>query len=363
MSHNIIIGAGAIGLMSALELLAAGDSVHIFEQNLPGQESSWAGGGILSPLYPWRYAPAVNALARWSQDYYPKFSNHLKLHNKTDPEWVGSGLLLPALGDEYETAVAWADRYGLDATLLKQPALGQSCPSLSNKFDDALWLPQIAQSRNPRLCQALLEEALRCGVKISTHHPVEQLQIQQHKACGVMTRQGLQPADRVIVCAGAWTTPLLNKWPQPPQISPVKGQMLLFKAPAGLLEQIVLYKDRYAIPRLDGHILFGSTLEQADYDKQTSREAREDLLAAAYELIPGLQDYPMVKQWAGLRPSSPNGIPYIGPHPEISGLFINSGQYRNGLVTGPASARLLADLVLQREPIIDPKPYALDAVR
>jgi len=135
--------------------------------------------------------------------------------------------------------------------------------------------------------------------------------------------------------------------------------MLLLKTPPGWLSRIVLTDDCYLIPRRDGHVLVGSTMEYVGYDKSTTEEAREALSAAAFKLVPGLADFPLVKHWAGLRPGSPIGVPYIGEHPEISGLFVSAGHFRNGVVMAPASARLLADLVLGRTPVLDPEPYAL----
>jgi glycine oxidase len=125
----------------------------------------------------------------------------------------------------------------------------------------------------------------------------------------------------------------------------------------------VLYRDRYVIPRKDGRILIGSTLEHEGFVKATTAEAKEDLYRAAVEMFPLLKRTPIEDHWAGLRPGSRSGIPYIGAYPGIQGLYFNAGHYRNGLVTAPASARLTADLLLDCEPLTDPAPYSLDAGR
>jgi glycine oxidase len=130
-----------------------------------------------------------------------------------------------------------------------------------------------------------------------------------------------------------------------------------------LVQHIVLKGDRYVIPRRDGHILVGSTLEHRGFDKATSQAAHDSLLAAAMELFPVLSEHPLVRQWAGLRPGSPHGIPYICKHPAMGGLYLNTGHFRNGVVLGPASARLLADMLLERTPILDPVPYGFTAPR
>jgi glycine oxidase len=164
-------------------------------------------------------------------------------------------------------------------------------------------------------------------------------------------------ADRYIVASGAWSGELLEPTGLRLPIEPVRGQMLLFKGPPGLLSPITLHQGRYAIPRRDGHVLFGSTLEYSGFVKQTTDEARQDLMQAALALIPALADLPVVKHWAGLRPGSPDGTPVIGKHPDLDNLFINAGHFRNGVILGLASVHLLTDLLLQRPPALDENPY------
>ncbi len=167
--------------------------------------------------------------------------------------------------------------------------------------------------------------------------------------------------DKVLITAGAWSGELLATLGLSLPVEPVKGQMILYKCEPDFLPSMVLAKGRYAIPRRDGHILVGSTLEHEGFDKTPTDVARESLQASAEELIPALARQPIVGHWAGLRPGSPDGIPFIGPVPGFEGLWLNCGHYRNGLVLAPASCRLLADLMLGREPIVDPTPYAPSA--
>jgi glycine oxidase len=150
----------------------------------------------------------------------------------------------------------------------------------------------------------------------------------------------------------------LDKAPLP--VEPVRGQMILFRASPGLLTRVVLDQGRYIIPRRDGHILMGSTVEHVGYDKRTTESAREELVAAALKLVPGLADAEVVKHWSGLRPGSPDGVPFIGPHPAIEGLFVNTGQYRNGVVMGLASCELASYHMTGRTPVLDVTPYLLE---
>jgi glycine oxidase len=135
--------------------------------------------------------------------------------------------------------------------------------------------------------------------------------------------------------------------------------MLLFDAQPETLSHMVLDGDQYLIPRRDGKILAGSTVEQDDFDKSTTAEARDRLNAFAVNLLPSLKSFPVINHWAGLRPGTEHGIPYIAKHPEVGNLFINAGHFRNGLAMGPASAQLMVDLVLKRTPQVAPEPYEL----
>jgi glycine oxidase len=139
--------------------------------------------------------------------------------------------------------------------------------------------------------------------------------------------------------------------------------MLLFKTEPGVIRRIVLEENRYVIPRRDGHVLFGSTLEEVGFDKSTTESARNELHALAIKRFPALENYPVVKHWAGLRPGSPSGIPYIATHPSLEGLYINAGHFRNGVVLGPASARLMTNIVAGTIPIVPQEPYSLEASR
>ena len=174
--------------------------------------------------------------------------------------------------------------------------------------------------------------------------------------------RGSVSAGRVIVCGGAWTGRLLAQAGVWLPVRPIKGQMMLFRTPLTsgcrqLLERVVLADGRYLIPRADGRVLVGSTLEEADFDKTPTAAARASLHASAVAMLPVLAACEVEHHWAGLRPGSPDGVPFIGAVPGIRGLFINAGHYRNGLVLAPAATRLLVDQLLGREPIVDPAPY------
>lgn len=362
MSDYLIVGGGVIGLMTAHELAKTGASVTLVEMRDTGRQSSWAGGGILSPLYPWHYPGSVNTLAFWSQAHYPQLMRELLDATGIDPEYQASGLLILD-ASERDLGLAWGERHEIPVELLDPAGLTALEPNLDLHLDNALWLPNVAQVRNPRLTRAL-RAAIDKKVRIRENEEVIDLRVQDGRVEGVRTTSGQVAADRVVVCAGAWTAQLLERIGQAPSIRPVRGQMMLFFAKPEQVRHVTLYRERYVIPRQDGRVLVGSTLpEDAGFSKTTTSQAKEDLYHFAVELFPLLKRAPIEDHWAGLRPGSPKGVPYIGAYPGVEGLFINAGHFSTGLVTGPASARLVCDLMLGREPIVPPEPYALETER
>ncbi len=354
----LIVGGGLIGMLTARTLHRCGLRVCVLERGHAGGESSWAGGGILSPLYPWRYPQAVNVLATWSRQVYPQLAEDLAATTGIDPEWTPSGLLILEDGEE-KPAHTWAQEWQEALEVVDEVCCRELEPAVGAVPDRSLWLPAVAQIRNPRLLRALRAE-LRSTAGIELLEGVEVVQISYRNAHveGVSTAAGDRyRAPNVVVAGGAWSGTLLARLGVRLPVYPVRGQMLLYRAQPTLVRHIILSQGRYVIPRRDGYILVGSSVEEVGFDRSITSTVREDLQAAAARMIPALAEQPLVRQWAGLRPGAPAGIPYIGAVPGIAGLYVNCGHFRNGVVLGPASARLLADLLTGVPPEVDPAPY------
>lgn len=360
----VIVGAGINGLLLARNMANAGAQVLLLDQAQPGQESSWAGGGIISPLYPWRYPAAITALASWAQDYYPGLAEDLAAETGIDVQCRASGLLMLDAEDS-EEAIVWAQRFGRRVQQLEKREIYQREPDLAAGFAAGLWMPQIANVRNPRLCRALLaslESSKR--VEIKSHCQLLGFERRNGRLTALKLRDLKSGRDQqltapgVIITAGAWSGRLAAAAGLKLDVHPVKGQMLLYKFPAPPVASIVLTAGRYLIPRQDGHLLVGSTLEYAGFDKQASDQAADSLKQSARAMLPKLADMEPLGHWAGLRPGSGDGIPLIGRLPGFDNLYINAGQFRNGLVLAPASAELMKNLLLGETPIVDPQPYA-----
>lgn len=357
-SEITIIGSGIIGLLTAREFVKAGCSVTLIDKSLSGQESSWAGGGILLPLYPWCQPQAISTLVLESIKKYSSLSKELFDNTQIDPEWYNCGLLV-CNNPDFDLAVDWCKQYHIPY----KSADSSFFNTLDTQLANPLWLPAIAQIRNPRLLKSLKADLLSSGVTFLENCEVTDCNIINNNIEKLSTNQGCIKVNQLIISAGAWTGKLSKKLlpdsQYTPEISPVKGQMLLFDAKPDTLSHMILHDQHYLIPRLDGKILVGSSLEYSEFDKSTSLETKEKLSTFATKLLPALKKFRLCDHWAGLRPGTKQGIPYISMHPEIKNLGINAGHFRNGLVMGPASARLMTDIILNRKPVIDPEPYKL----
>ncbi|MEE9346296.1 MAG: glycine oxidase ThiO [Methylococcales bacterium] len=362
MNNDIlIIGAGIIGLMTALECRRAGATVTLLDRSCVGQEASWAGGGILSPLYPWKERQSIDALRYWSSRYFPSLAAELLDATGIDVELNRCGMLIAEVDDQQLAQNRLSDQ-DIPFTWVDNNDLTASHPGLKLATNQSLWLPTIEQIRNPRLLVALKQLLITLDVTIVEQHQVTQFNLTECKSRinSVETQQHNFSAAQVVLTAGAWSQGL---WPRISQeselhIFPVKGQMLLLQAPVASIPSMVLRDHQYIVPRKDGHVLVGSTVEYTDFDKVTTVPARRQLKAFFDSLYPIFSELPVIRHWAGIRPGS-NGKPIIAKHPEIENLYINSGHFRNGLNLAPASARLIVDLMIGREPIVVAHHYSL----
>lgn len=336
----IVIGAGALGLATAEALLQQGASVTVLERGAVGRESSWAGGGILSPLCPWDYPDEVTRLALHGMDLWDGLAGTLLRTTGIDPEYRRCGMLvLPPF--DVQAARQWCATHAMKA----------------EERSNGLFLPEVAQARNPRLLQALRARVEQLGGRIVEQCEVKEIVAGAGRVKHLATTQGDFSADACIVTAGAWSKTLLGVHALQVDIKPIRGQMLLFKFDTPPLPHIVLQNDMYLIPRRDGHLLVGSTREDVGFDKSTTEEARAMLLQRAALLLPALRDMPVVKHWAGLRPGSPGNIPTIGRHPQLTNLYINSGHYRYGVTMTPASVEVLLNTINSTPQPFDVSPY------
>ena len=355
---TLVIGGGIMGMLTARNLHFAGLQVAIIEKGDLGGKATWAAGGILASLHPWRLGQPARMLITESQRLFPALTEELKQETKIDPEAVCSGMIVLDTAEKNQ-AIRWASKNNEPIEFVTSRDLFELEPNLLPNFHEALYLPNVKQVRSPRLIQALKKSLQRCGVKTLEHLAVQKLLFQSSRVQGAITPQGKLFADKVVLCGGAWTTALLQPLTaKKTDIVPVRGQMLLYRPQTHLFSRILVNGETYLISRKDGLVLCGSTLEHVGFESNVTQQAADDLHAKAQEMCPGLKNAGLQQQWAALRPGTSRGVPYICEHPEITGLYINSGHYRNGIAMSTASANLLVGLVTNSIHASQVAPYA-----
>jgi glycine oxidase len=333
----VVVGGGVMGCMTALELTRRGHLVTVVERNIiaaqTSGESSWAGAGIAFPLLPWFYKDEVNTLALAGADLYPALANELLAQTHIDPECLRSGMLIKPPFDR-ALAISWCDRFGV---------------RVEQNGDDLL-LPDVLQVRNPRLLQALKAWLIKHHVTLIEQTQLTPLNESALKNSGQLTgwkttAGEVLEADAYVVTSGAWSFDLLKETSLKLDIKPMRGQILLYQLPKQTLQHIVYQDGFYLVPRSDGYLLAGSTLEDVGFDVNVTEEARDAMQLKAETLMPSLRLAPIIKHWSGLRPGTPENIPTIAVHPIIKNLYLNTGHFRYGVTMAPESARRLASLI------------------
>lgn len=363
MKHDVIvIGAGIIGLATAERLLLQGAKVTILERNKIGQESSWAGGGILSPLFPWNYKNDVIQLTNYSTKLFPAWTSSLHKTTGIDSEYETCGMLMLPPFDR-DTAINWCAKHGIN---VRQHIVSNVSCHIEETYientnkktrNQTLFLPDVAQVRNPRLLQALKKRIMQLGGEIIENCRVNQIKASNWQTQSITSSCGEFIADHYIVCTGAWSSKILGTHALKLNIRPIKGQMLLFKFAKPPIRKILVRNDLYIIPRQDGHLLIGSTLEDVGFNKQVTVSARNYLLEGAQNIMPELEGMTLIQHWSGLRPGSPDNIPTIGRHPNIRNLYINCGHFRYGVTMAPASAEIVVNEIINVPQPLDISPY------
>lgn len=340
----IVIGGGVIGLSIALELTKRGIKVLVIERNQTGREASHAAGGMLAHCDP-HLKHDLRPLAIASVQLYPEFVHELEEETKVHIDLRRDGTI--AFQGEGEVP--------LEGRVLTSNVLHELEPQLMPPGTAHL-LPEACL--DPRkLVDALAKSLHHRGVDLVSGSPVVAVETQDRKVNGVRTEKSLYPAPLAINCAGAWAIEIP---PVPLRTHPVKGQMLSVIPPHGAhfsLKHVVRSKSCYLIPRSDGKIVIGTTVEQAGYDKRVNTDVIQGLHQQAASLLPELGQGRILEVWSGLRPGTPDGLPMIGETSYL-GYLVATGHYRDGIMLAPITAKIIAQIVTGQTPEINLLPFA-----
>jgi glycine oxidase len=362
-----IIGAGVIGLSIAWRLAQRGARVTVFERQETGQGASHAAAGMLAACA--EVEPGEEhlfALNRQSQALWPAFAEELEAASGMAVDLRREGTLVVALNADdrarLQHHLELQHQLGLSLDWLTAAEVKRREPHLSPSVIGALVSPQDHQIDNRKVAGALRIAAERAGAVIRQHAGVDRIVVEHGRAAGVMVADTLHRADIVVLAAGAWSRAIdgLPAEARPP-VRPVKGQMLCLRmdACAPLLRHVVWAPDVYLVPRLDGRLLVGATVEEKGFDPHLTAGGQLTLLNAAWRALPGIEDLPLEESWVGFRPGSRDDAPILGAGP-LDGLVYATGHHRNGILLTPITAQTIADLILEGrvDPVI--APFCLD---
>lgn len=368
MPDLLIIGGGVIGLSLAWELAGRGIRVRVIDRSEPGKEASWAGAGILPSAGRSDAQHPYDRLARLACELHPQWAPRLREETGIDTGFrICGGWHLGRTAGECAALAAWAafareEGRSIEQVSLKE--LGRSEPGLQVVSDNgpppcAYLDPAEAQLRNPRHLKALLAACRKANVEILSGAEVTDVVLRGNRIAELRTESGSLHADQYCFTAGAWTGTLLARLGISLGVVPIRGQMVLFRCRRPPIARIVNEGSRYLVPRDDGRLLAGSTEEEAGFDKRTTDEAIAELTAFGRQLVPALADANIERSWAGLRPGSFDGLPYMGRLPNLDNGYVAAGHYRSGLYLSPAVAVVMSQLLRGDRPEIDLTPFGV----
>ena len=349
----VIVGAGLIGCGIAYELAKRGASVTVYDRAEPARAASWAGAGMLAPYSEEVVDPALLALCAASLRAYPAFVADLRERTGLDAQLRHEGTLHVAFDDASANAraaqCAAFRRNGADASVLDRDATLAREPMLGGNVRGAVYVANEAHVDNRRLGRALVAACTDAGVRFERTAGVA-LEADARRVRGIRTEHGFAAAGTVVNAAGAWAG-RLEGVPAGARVAvrPVAGEMLALAVPKGFTRGLVWSQHVYLVPRDDGRLLIGATSIERDFDVRVTARGVQSLLDVALRIAPVLGTFALVETWAGLRPASRDGRPYLG-RTSIDSYFVAGGHYRNGILLTPVTAQALAALIAGERP-------------
>ncbi len=349
-----LLGGGIIGLSLAWELAQHGAQVCVADSREMGREASWAAAGMLPPgprEENWPDCHALEQLAGLSERLHRGWHEKLADLTGIDNGYGLTGAIYLADATLAERCKAWA-KWGIAYHRLEAPALADFEPQMS-PIAEGIFLPSEAQLHPPRHLQALEAACVKSGVTLKPDCPISGFEKSGNRISKALTSTTPISADHYCLTAGCWTEQFGTDLGLELPTKPVRGQIVQLSGPAGVLQRIINKGPHYLMPRSDGTILVGSTEEDVGFDQRTTGEAREELLRFAHNLCPRLREFQVDKHWAGLRPATPDELPYLGRLSHWENAWIAAGHFRSGIQLSTGTAVVLRSLILGQVPQVD----------
>lgn len=360
----VVVGGGIAGSAVAIELAGRGAAVLLIERNQPGTGATGAAAGMLAPQYETTEPDAAFRFGVACKEAYPAFVERIQTLAAWDVGFRGDGMLVAnrtaAEAEEARKALAFQRAAGLTGEIVSCDDARRVHGAVATDVDSWLWLPDEAQVDTQRLAVALADAVQAAGVTLVRSAEVTALDSAGGRVTGVRLSDGRGiDASNVVIAAGAWSR-RIEGLPRDIPVRPVRGQILRLLPAEPLPWTLVCDHDgRYLVPRVNGTLLVGSTMEDAGYEDRVTEAGRELLASAAASLVPRLEETRIVESWAGLRPLSADGWPVLGPDPDVEGLFYATGHGRNGILFAPLTGRAVAELALKGDTDVRWEAFAI----
>ena len=362
-ADTLIIGAGIIGLSLAWELSRRKQTVRVVEAGQIGRGSSWAGAGILPPTPRQGNVDPYEQLRSLSSHLHPTWAEQLREETNIDTGFRRcGGVYLANSQAEAATLLAnefWWQEHDMSFERLTAETLAKKEPNLPqlSEQSNAWWLPDECQLRNPHHLAALHKACELAGVSFHSDTPVRDI-IEHSTYCELITdTKKKYCAERICIASGAWSRKFLDARDLPNGMMPVRGQMLLYECNSSLIQSVINDGNRYLVPRDDGHLLAGSVEEEVGFECSTTETGLAQIRSWAESTLPALRKKTLKRTWAGLRPGTFDGLPYLGLLPHCERIYIAAGHFRSGLHLSTGTAQVMAQLLCDETPTIDLSPF------
>lgn len=346
-SEVLIIGGGVIGLSLARELHKNGvQNITIVDRGDIGREASWAAAGMLAPNIEAGQSGDFHRFCTESLALYPDLAADLLSETGIDIELDMTGTLSIAFDDTDEAELEPHVARGFQK--LSGSEILDLEPKVSSRVRSGVLFPNDWQVENRKLLRALRHSVENRGVRIVENTSVSSILTDREIVTGVSTSAGDLPADVTVIATGAWTSLIkIGGTEISVRVSPIRGQMMSVAHAQRSLRHVIFSPRGYLVPRADGRVLIGATVEKVGFDKQTTDEGLSGLVDAAVEIVPDLSGREIAERWAGLRPYSADGFPILGDLPGYQNAFIATAHYRNGILLAPKTAEIMAQNILR----------------
>ncbi len=361
----LIVGGGIIGGSIAWRLAAEGVAVTVFERGRLGLEASWAAAGILAPQAEAEGPGPILDICLRGREAFERIVERLRRESGVDPEYDQAGILYCALdADEQrqlEGRARWQRSAGLGGEVeeLDGAAARRIEPMLSQEVCYALHLPTNRRVENRKLTQAYIAAALKAGAEFRESSGVAEIIARNSNHPGVRLDDGsTHEADFVINAAGAWAARIRGLEADRIAIRPVRGQIVCFQGRPAMLGPAIFSLRGYLVPRRDGRVLAGSTMEDAGFDRSVTMAGMGRIVAGANALIPALSGLAFREAWAGFRPATDDKLPILGPSTVHPHVLYATAHFRSGILLSAITGEVIADLVKGRKPSFDLTPYS-----